>query len=153
MWCLHISLICLCDIYTYFDLPMWCFVNRALYFNYFLYVKILLFFWTLLGKGWNISLPHRKGQSFTVTKSPILQPMMIFPDFVLQQLFVLDTGLCQAGSLCISKFTFACTCLALCSLSMTPFCIFYLRHLYLYSQSFMHIVQLLYIFAMLFLTD
>ena len=38
--------------------------------------------------------------------------------------FVLDTGLCQAGSqqLCISKFTFACICLAFCSLSMTTFC-------------------------------
>ena len=38
--------------------------------------------------------------------------------------FVLDTGLCQAGSqqLCIGKFSFSCTGLASCILSMTPFC-------------------------------
>ena len=80
--------------------------------------------------------------------SPIFQPMMIFVDFVFQQLFVLDTGLCQAGSqqLCISKFTFACTCLAFCSLPMTPsysilpaaVCIFYLSYLYSYCQFFIY---------------
>ena len=25
MWCLHIFLICLCNVYTYFDLPLWFF--------------------------------------------------------------------------------------------------------------------------------
>ena len=71
---------------------------------------------------------------------------------------VLDTGLCQAGSqqLCISKFTFACICLAFCSLSMTTFCSILLAVvcifiLYSYCQSFMHIVHILYILPWHFL--
>ena len=82
-------------------------------------------------------------------------------DFAFSQLFVLDTGLCQTGSqqLSISKFTFVCICLALCSLSMTTLCIsfacsslyFYLSHLYSYCQSFMHIVHILYILPCHFL--
>ena len=109
------------------------FVNGTLYFNQFLYVMVLLFFWTLLYKGWNISLPHRKGQSFTMTMSPIFQSMMIFASVVFQQFLFLDTGLCQAGGqqLFISKFTFACICMKpFFSIFPAVVCIFYLSHLY-----------------------
>ena len=42
----------------------------------------------------------------------------------------LDTALCQTGSqqLCISKITFACTCLAFYSFSITPFVAFCLQY-------------------------
>ena len=75
--------------------------------------------------------------------------------------FVLDTGLCKAGSqqLCIGKFTFVCICVAFYSLAMTTFfqhfacssLYFYLSHLYSYWQSPMHIVHILYILPCHFL--
>ena len=88
----------------------------------------------------------QKRTVFTVARSPILQPMMIFADFVFYQFLFLDTGLCQAGSqqLCISKFIFACTCLAFYILSMTQF----LQHfacssLYFLPQSLVFILLIL----------
>ena len=89
MWCLHI----------FFDLPIWClhifwldyvmflmtwkmgtrpFENRTLYFNYFCYVVLFCFSEAYyIYKGWNISLLHRKGQSFIVTRSPF-SPLWYF---------------------------------------------------------------------------
>ena len=118
-----------------------------------------MFFWTLLYKAWNISLPVRKGQSFTVTGSPIFHNDIC--RLCYQAAFCFGYWLMSGWSqqLCISKFTFACICLSFCSLSMMTLCsnfacsslYFYLSHLYSYCRSFMHIVHILYILPCHFL--
>ena len=116
--------------------------------------QIKLFLWTLLYKDWNVSLPDRNGQS--------LQWLGVL-DFsswwYLQTLFSISSF--QAGSqqLCISKFTFSCTCLAFCSLSMTPFrsilpaavCIFYLSLVFILSILYAHSSHIVYFLPCYFL--
>ena len=126
-------------------------------------LKYYFIFLNLVISGLKYNTFSQKRTVFYMTRSPIFQPMMIFADFVFQQFLFLDPGLCQAGrqQLCIGKFIFACTFLAFCSLSMTPFCTILPAVVYFFPQSlvfilhstFMYIVHTLYIFAMLFLTD
>ena len=90
--------------------------------------KYYFLFWTLLYKGWNISLPHRKGQSFTTTRI-----LYVNPSWYLQIL---------SSSSFLFWFTFACTCLAFCSLSMTSICSILSAVVYIFTLvPYIHIVN------------
>ena len=107
-------------------------------------LKISLFFWTFPYKTWNISLPVRKGKSFTVTGSPIY--ISAHDD---------TCRLCLLAAFCFGYWLMPGPEPA--TLSMTTLCSnfacssLYFQLLVTYCQSFMHIVRILHILPCHFL--
>ena len=93
--------------YTLPEAELWWF-----YYSLFLYLK------QETQQRYKLSLQKRLVfYSDTVTRSPVFQPAIVFADFVYS----------QPGTMRISKFTFACTCLSFYSLPITPFVAFCLQ--------------------------
>ena len=93
--------------YTLPEAELWWF-----YYSLFLYLK------QETQQRYKLSLQKRLVfYSDTVTRSPVFQPAIVFADFVYS----------QPGTMRISKFTFACTCLSFYSLPITPFAAFCLQ--------------------------
>ena len=122
-----------------------------------LWYNIILFFWALLYKGWNISLSHKKEQSLqwlgVLYFSPwwylltLCSSSFCFWILAYVRLGVSNFILVSLTLLVPAWLSAFCPWHPFCSILPAVVCIFYLSHLYSRCWSFMHIFHTLYFFC------